>query len=371
MILRVFKKDVPLRNLLFVIGEGALIYAAVLAAAFLRLGSAQASFLSGQVLGKAILITVICQVSLYYNELYNLKVTDTYLELGLRLTRAMGVASIVLAIIYYCIPSLLMGRGIFFISLMFLILLVVSWRYAYNWVLKKKMFTEKVMILGLGNISGEIIKEIRARPDSGYQLAGVISANSTSRAALSQDVPVFDMDGALCELAESFQAQKIIVAMDERRGRLPTEELLRCKMKGIEILEGQTLYEELTGKIFVENLNPSWLIFSDGFRKSRIDRLTKRAVGLVVASVGLLVTSPLIGLIALAIKLDSKGPVIFKQDRCGQDGRIFKLCKFRSMIDRAEAASGPCWATDNDCRVTRVGGILRKYRLDEIPQMWN
>ncbi|MBW2329848.1 MAG: TIGR03013 family PEP-CTERM/XrtA system glycosyltransferase [Deltaproteobacteria bacterium] len=371
MILRIFKKDLPLRNLLFVIGEGALIYAAVLMAAFLRLGSSHASFLSGEVLGKALLIMVVCQGCLYYNDLYNLKVTDTYLELGLRLTKAMGIASIVLALVYYCIPSLLMGRGIFFITLAFLVLLVVSWRYAYNWVLKKKMFTESVIILGADRLCLEIINEIKGRPDSGYMVAGIVSANSTSASPFSQDIPLFSINGTLCELAESLGSKRIVVAMDERRGKLPIEDLLRCKMKGIEISEGAALYEELTGKIFVEKLNPSWLIFSDGFRKSQMARLTKRAVGLIVSSTGLLVASPLIVLIALAIKLDSKGPVIFKQDRCGQDGRVFKLRKYRSMIDNAEAATGPRWARDDDSRVTRVGKILRKYRLDEIPQMWN
>ena len=371
MILRIFKKDLPLLNLLFVVGEGVLIYAAVLMAAFLRLGSVHASFLSVEVLGKALLIMVVCQTCLYYNELYDLKVTDTPRELGLRLTKAMGIASIILALIYYCIPSLLMGRGIFFIAISFLILLVVSWRFAYNWILKKKMFTERVMILGRGRLSREIIDEVTGRPDSGYQVTGVISMNSTSPSTSIGGIPHFNTNQTLCELAESLHTQKIIVAMDERRGNLPTDELLRCRMKGIQILEGATLYEELTGKIFVEKLNPSWLIFSHGFRKSRITRFMKRATGLVVASVGLLLTLPLIGLIALAIKLDSKGPVIFKQNRCGEDGRLFKLCKFRSMIDDAEATCGPRWASDNDRRVTRVGRILRKYRLDEIPQMWN
>ena len=371
MILHIFKKDLPLRNLLFVVGEGALIYAAVLMAAFLRFGSAHASFLSGEVLGKALLIMVVCQASLYYNELYDLKVTDTYLELGLRLTKAIGFASVVLALIYYCIRSLLMGRGIFFITLAFLLFLVVSWRYAYNCVLKKKMFTERVLILGHGGLCQGIIDEITGRPDSGYQVSGVISMNSTSPSAFFRGIPHFRMNQTLCESAESLHAKKIIVAMDEKRGKLPTQELLHCKMKGIDILEGETFYEQLTGKIFVEELNPSWLIFSDGFRKSWITRFMKRATGLVVASVGLLLTFPLIGLIALAIKLDSKGPVIFKQDRSGKDGRVFKLCKFRSMIANAEAACGPCWAMDDDWRITRMGKILRKYRMDEIPQMWN
>ena len=371
MVMRVFNKDLPLHNLLFVIGEGALIYAAVLTAAFFRMGSVHASFLSGEVLGKALLMMLICQGCLYYNELYNLKVTHKDMKLSLRLIKAMAINFLILAVIYYCIPSLLVGRGIFIISFVFIVPLVFLWRYAYNWVLKKKMFTERVMIIGAGDLSRMIVNEIKDCPDSGYQIAGVIFTNSSSPSGLSPDIPLFSMNGNLYGLVNSLGTKKIIVAMDERRGYLPTEELLRCKMKGIEIIEGESLYEQLTGKLFIEKLNPSWLIFSNGFRKSQIMRFTKLALDFCMASVGLLLTSPLIGLIALAIRLDSKGPVIFKQDRCGEADHVFMLYKFRSMIDNAEAACGPCWATDNDQRVTWVGRILRKYRLDEIPQMWN
>ena len=374
MVLRIFNKDFSLHSLLFVIGEGFLIYAAVLMAAFLRLGGAHTSFLSGEILGKALLMTLIWQGCLYYNELYNLKVTHTDVKLNLRLAKAMAISFFVLAVVYYCIPSFFVGRGILILSFVFIIPFIVLWRYVYNWVLKKKMFTQSVMIVGSGNLCKEIVNEIKDCPDSGYRVAGVIFTNSSSHLGLSPDIPIFSMvsmDGGLWDLADSLGIKKIIVAMDERRGNLPTSELLRCKMKGIKIIEGESLYEQLTGKLFVEKLNPSWLIFSNGFRKSEITRLTKWAVDIIMASIGLLLTSPLIGLIALAIKVDSKGPVFFKQDRCGEADLVFKLYKFRSMIDNAEAACGPCWATDNDQRVTKVGRILRKYRLDEIPQMWN
>lgn len=374
MIIRIFNKDFPLHSLLFVIGEGVLIYAAVLMAAFLRLGGAHASFLSGEVLGKALWVTLIWQGCLYYSELYNLKVTHTDMKLSLRLIKAMSICFLVLAAVYYCIPSLLVGRGILIVSFVFIVPLIVLWRYAYNWVLKKKMFTQSVMIIGSGKLCKEIVNEIKDCLNSGYRVGGVIFTNSSSPSGLSSDIPIFSMvsmDGGLCDLADSLGIKKIIVAMDERRGYLPTEELLRCKMKGIQIIEGESLYEQLTGKLFVEKLNPSCLIFSNGFRKSEIVRLTKWAVDIIMASVGLLLTSPLIGLIALAIKFDSKGPVFFEQDRCGEADLVFKLYKFRSMIDNAEAASGPCWATENDRRVTKLGRMLRKYRLDEIPQMWN
>jgi sugar transferase (PEP-CTERM system associated) len=371
MILHIFKKDLPLRNVVFVVGEGVLMYFSVLLAAFVRHGRFQASFGSAEVLRNAFVILVVCQLCLYYNELYNLKSTDTYLELGLRLTRALGIASIVLAIVYYCIPHFLIGRGIFLISLVFLTVLVVSWRFLYSWILKRQMLTEKVVILGSGNLFTEIISEMSRRPDSGYNVAGVLSPKLASPGTLPSGIPVFSMKQPLHELAHSLRAKKIVVAMSERRGNLPTKELLRCKMNGIEIIEGETLYEHLTGKIYVEKLNPSWLIFSDGFHMSGMSRVVKRATSLAAASLILLLTFPLIGLIVLAIKLDSKGPAFFKQNRCGRYGRVFTLRKFRSMIHNAEGASGACWATDNDSRVTRVGRILRKYRLDEIPQVLN
>ena len=371
MILRILNKDVPLRNLLFVVGEGLLIYAAILISAYIRFGSVQKSFLSIDLLSKALLIMVVCQTSLYFNELYNLQVTDTYLELGLRLIKAIGIASISLAIIYYCFPSLLVGRGIFFISLVLLVILIISWRYVYNWLLKKKMLTEKILVLGSSELASKILDEINGQRDSGYEVAGVISTNSSPLRSLPDDIPIFNLKGDLCDIVESLYTKKIVVAMGDRRGRLPTKELLRCKMSGITIMEGESFYEKLAGKILAENINPSWFIYSDGFRKSRLDRLTKRLIGFILSSLGLLLTLPLTLIIAVAIKLDSNGPVIYKQERCGEDGRVFKLCKFRSMIDNAEAECGPTWAKDDDCRVTRVGRILRKYRFDEIPQMWN
>jgi sugar transferase (PEP-CTERM system associated) len=283
----------------------------------------------------------------------------------------MGVASIVLALIYYLVPSLMMGRGVFFTSLVFLILLVVPWRYVYSWILRKKMFAEKVLVLGMGTLSGQIIDEILNRPDCGYKVAGLVSMSTSSPSSLSKEIPHFKMDSHLDKLVNSLRATKIVVAMDEKRGMLPTDVLLRCKLNGITVLEGESLYEELTGKLFIEKLNPSWLIFSDGFRKAPTARFFKRITGLVMATLALILTLPLFCLIAIAIKLDSEGPVFYKQNRCTEGGRIFKVLKFRSMVENAEAQSGPRWASDDDPRVTRVGHIIRKFRLDELPQIWN
>jgi sugar transferase (PEP-CTERM system associated) len=293
------------------------------------------------------------------------------LELGLRLTKTIGAASIILAVVYYCFPTLLFGRGVFFISMVCVCLLIVSWRYGYNWMLKRKMLTERIFILGSGKLSKTILDEIGSRPDSGYYVAGIVSMTSGLTHQIPETIPYFTLNGDLWRLVESHQIKKIVVAMDDRRGKLPLDELLHCKTNGIPVLEGQSFYEKLAGRILAENINPSSFIFSEGFRKSRLPRFLTRCASLVLAAIGLLITLPLTVIIAVAIKLESRGAVFYKQVRCGEGDRVFELWKFRTMVDDAEALSGPAWAQENDSRVTRVGKVLRRYRLDEIPQMWN
>ena len=188
-------------------------------------------------------------------------------------------------------------------------MLVVPWRYLYSWILKRRMFTERAMILGSGKLATEIQNEIIGKRDSGYHIVGIVSSNSHAQPDRLSDIPRFKMDAPLCELSESMNVDKIIVAMDERRGALPTEELLRCKMNGVEIVEGETLYEELAGKIFVEKLNPSWLIFSKGFRVSAASAFTKRVTGLIIATLGLLIALPFIVLILAFSGLPSLAPM--------------------------------------------------------------
>jgi sugar transferase (PEP-CTERM system associated) len=173
------------------------------------------------------------------------------------------------------------------------------------------------------------------------------------------------------EIASKGKVDRIIVALEERRGRLPTEELLKCRMEGISIEEGISFYEHLTGKLLIERTYPSFLIFSNGFTKSTSHRLMKAAMDYLLSSIGLLILLPIMALVALAIKTDSSGPVLYRQERMGKGGKIFNLLKFRSMRDNAEQETGPVWAEENDERITRVGKVIRQLRLDELPQMIN
>ena len=163
---------------------------------------------------------------------------------------------------------------------------------------------------------------------------------------------------------------RIIVALDERRGKFPLEQLLSCRLKGVPVEDGIAFTDQLAGKLSVENIHPSFLIFSDGFKSSEIFKRMKRVIDILVSLVALTLFFPITLLISLAIRLDSKGPIFYKQERVGEDEKIFRLLKFRSM--RVDAETGvPVWASIDDPRITRVGRVIRKLRFDEIPQMIN
>ena len=189
--------------------------------------------------------------------------------------------------------------------------------------------------------------------------------------SMQSDIQIIGNCSMIHEIASQGNVDRIIVALEERRGRLPTEELLKCRMGGISVEEGIAFYEHLTGKLLIERAYPSFLIFSNGFIKSTYHRVVKAAMDYFLSSVGLIISLPIIALAALAIKIDSSGPIFYRQERVGRNGKIFRLIKFRSMKENAEEETGPVWAEENDERVTRVGKILRKLRLDEIPQMVN
>lgn len=370
--LRLFKQYYPIRNALFVLGEGIFIFSSVIVSCIILLGDYTMLF-HGDIPLKALLITFICQACLYYNDLYDFKVTDTINELGIRLLQALGAAAILLAIIYFVFPDFIIGEGVFIISIALIIVLIVSWRIAYTHVLRLGLFNQKVIIIGSSDTSYEILKKIQEKRDSGYEIAAIVSRSELyNQKALSDNnfIHKNTYDG-ICDISEELKVKKIIVSLKEKRGAFPTNELLKCRVSGIDIIEGSTFYEMLTGKIIVEQINPSWLIFSQGFQKTWTQKLLKRVIDLVISLSLLIILSPLIVIAAIIIKIDSKGPVLFSQERVGENHKPYMMHKFRSMRTDAEKNTGPVWSKVNDNRITRVGNFIRKTRIDEIPQLWN
>jgi sugar transferase (PEP-CTERM system associated) len=371
MILKVFNQYVPLRKLAFILLETGFIMGMVLFGAYLRFLGDPTGFSDYEYLFfKALLIVGIVQLSLYYFDLYDLKIFRSNFELGIRLLQSLGVSSIILAVLYYLFPFLIVGRGIFLISLGFMGAVIVCWRVIYNRILRTKQLDQRIMIVGSGQLAKSIAREIIDRADTGFNVVGFITDNPERVGEKLVNPSVIGDQSQIFEIALREKVNRIIVALEERRGKFPEDQLLSCKMRGIPVEDGIQFYEHLTGRLQVESLRPSVLIFSDGFKKSKLTMWVKRVVEFSLSFIGLALLSPLILMISILIKIDSRGPIFYQQKRVGENGKIFKLIKFRSMVENAEA-NGPVWAEANDNRITRVGRWIRKWRLDEIPQMFN
>ena len=371
MILRVFNKYIPIHRLIFFFLETIFFLGIVILGAYLRFSGDLSIFATYQnLLPKTFLIVATIQLCLYYFDLYDFKTFRSNLELAIRLLQSLGISSIILAFLYYLFPILIIGRGIFLFSLSFVGAAIISWRMSYNHFLKTRQLDQKIIILGSGPLAKNVAREILDREDIGFKIIGFITDNPERIGERLVNPSIVGDHSKILDIATRERVARIIVALDERRGKFPEAELLECKLRGIAIEEGIEFYEHLTGKLQVENLRPSFLIFSDGFKKPKLTMWTKRIIGFVFSLVGLTLLSPLILILSILIKIDSRGPLFYKQERTGEHGRVFQLIKFRSMIDHAET-NGPVWAEKNDSRVTRVGKWMRKWRFDEIPQMFN
>jgi sugar transferase (PEP-CTERM system associated) len=343
----------------------------VILGAYLRfLGSPTSFYQYEYLILKAFLIVACVQLSLYYFDLYDLKAFRSNIELGIRLLQSLGVSSILLAFLYYLFPLLIIGRGIFLISLGFMGAVIASWRIIYNHILKTRQLDQRIMIIGSGPLAKNIAKEIVERVDTGFKVVGLITDQSERVGEKLENPSIIGDPSQILDIATKERVDRVIVALEERRGKFPDVQLLDCKMRGIAIEDGIEFYEHLTGRLQVESLRPSFLIFSDGFKKWKLTILTKRVTDFVLSLVALTLLSPFILIISILIKIDSRGPVFYKQERVGERGKIFELLKFRSMVNEAES-NGPVWAGKNDDRITRIGRWIRKWRLDEIPQMVN
>jgi sugar transferase (PEP-CTERM system associated) len=354
--------------------ETALIVGAVALAAWLRLGAeAQLLLLVEGGLQKAFLIAFACQICLYYADLYNPRVIADRRELFVRTVRALGVTSFILAALYYWIPALIIGRGVVLIAAALVIATVIGWRLAFEWIVLRVAPRERLLIVGTSPGAVALARELHAmRGQIGVELVGFVDVDP---ARVGQ--PVFNpgVIGTVEDIPAVVRARgvdRVVVSLSDARGSLPMDKLLEMKIEGVSFAHLASVYEEYTGKIAVENLRPSWFIFSDGFRQSAWLAMVKRVSDLVLAAVTLVLAAPVMALVALAVRLTSKGPVFYHQSRVGLRGHVFTVHKFRSMDHDAEAETGAVWSQgEADPRITIVGHALRRTRLDELPQLWN
>jgi exopolysaccharide biosynthesis polyprenyl glycosylphosphotransferase len=323
-------------------------------------------------IGQAVTVSISCLVAFYYNDFYDLRVVSTFSDFALRLLQSLGVAVILLAACYYFVPDVRMPRASLLASLATVLGVIVPLRAGFYASLRRRPFVERILVLGTSTLARALMHEM-AVAHGRYVIVAIADDGGSSALDASErrrpPVPVFGPLSRLEKIIDEVRPDRVVVTLAERRGRLPVDVLLEARARGIAVEDGVELYERLSGKIAIEALTPSNLIFSRDFKKSRLDLLTGRAMSLAVGLAGLLVLAPVLGLIALAIALDSRGSVFFVHERVGLHCRPFKLIKFRTMHPMAGPTSE--WARDNHHRVTRVGKWLRKFRLDELPQFVN
>lgn len=373
----------------------------------------------------ALLITLICQVAIGFNGLYDFHVSSSRFERAARFIESAG-AGIALSLaavglahfwnlervlafpgialsqqLLYIVASLVTGFGVLYL-----------WRIVFHGLTHRLDLDQRLLVLGSRGPAHELANEVLEHPEAGYKVVGlvpepevqarpdrrgggdrpepilapghreteascalVLDAVMLDRginqdAAMADPSSVQDREGLL-ELARRLRVDVLVVALEDRRQTLPIEELLRCRLAGIDVREREETFEQITGRIAVAAMRPSYLIFNEGFRRHAWAALMKRLVDIAMAVTIFLITWPFMLLTALAVKLDSPGPALFKQERIGQDGKPFVLMKFRSMRSDAEKGTGAVWAQKDDPRITRVGSFIRKTRLDELPQLFN
>lgn len=362
------------RRVGLVLVEHVLIVGALFVAAILRFGIPDhpMGFAVG-LWGRAVLVAVILQICLHYCDLYDLRTLTDRRDLVTGLLRALGAASVVLAIVYYLIPALVIGRGVTAISSVLIIGVVAGWRIAFEWLSLRGRPAERLLIVGTGVAAVALARELfERRTELGVELVGFVDSDPMRVGAPVINPGVIGTVADIPDITRARRVDRVVVSLADARGKLNMDQLLAMKLNlGVRFDHLASVYEQYTGKIAVENLRPSWLIFSEGFRKTAFQSAVKRTLDVAMSLAGLLLAAPVMALVALAIRASSPGPVLYSQRRVGKDGKPFTIYKFRSMRTNAEAASGAVWSRPGDPRVTSLGRLLRRTRLDELPQLWN
>ena len=326
----------------------------------------------GSVIPHALVFALVIQVSLAAMGLYRRDLRERPLGQLVHLVVGMGLGGFALMVLFYAWPPAWVGRGILLISLALGLVGIVLSRVLFAWSMEPESLKRRVLIVGAGEKAGFLYERTRRAADRrGYWIVGYVPLAAEKRVVPAERC--LEAPRGLPALCRELGVSEVVVAPDDRRGSLPMVELLECRLTGVKIVDALTFFEQEAGTIKVNLLEPSWLIYSEGFTDTNLRRASKRAFDVVIAAVMLVVTAPihLAAIAAILIESRGRGPVFYRQERVGDHGRTFEVIKLRSMRTDAERDGVARWATSNDDRVTRVGRVIRKLRIDELPQLVN
>lgn len=369
--IRLFKVYYPLRLLVLLLGEALIVWSSFLLAALWRnpdsllLLNVEDGYLQvlSQLGPRVLVVTIVVLMLSHLFDLYDSASLGAKWDHAFRLLLVLGFVALALAVLAKGYPEAMPGNNSAFWSVVILTFTLFGWRAIYSWMVQQPFLRERVYVLGMGERAEHLVRGLQQRSDLGVEVVGwtgEIGGEFTRERLASH----------LVSLAREKGFHRVIVAMHDRRKSLPFEELLDLRLQGVKVEEATSWLEKITGRIEVEQLYPSWIIFAEGFRFSGFFRMLRRAANFAVALIGSVASLPLLPFIILAIRLDSPGPVLYRQERVGRGGKVFHCYKFRTMRKDAEADTGATWALDDDPRITWVGKFLRSSRLDEVPQLW-
>ncbi len=369
--IRIFRHFVPVSFILLVLIELVLFYLAIYIGAEIRFWGTDVDAEILPLWPKALLFCSVIFVSMTAMGLYKNLYREGVNGIILRLVASMVIALVAMSLLFYLFPYLFLGRGAFAWSFAIAVTGVIVIRVIFINSIGSAMLKRNILVLGAGK-RAEQFKVLECGSDQfGFKIIGYVKI-AGERDAIHEN-SVIELDVPLIDYVQAYDIQEIVVALEDRRKSFPIDDLLDCKMSGIDITEALCFFERETGKVRLETLRPSWFIFSDGFRHAGFQLMVKRSFDILASSLILFLTWPVMLVAAIAIFIENgyKGPVFYKQVRVGQNWRLFQVFKFRSMVVNAEKDGAPQWAQKNDSRVTRIGKFLRRSRIDELPQIFN
>ncbi len=370
--IRFFRHYVPLNLLLLVLIEALILGGAIYAGVSARfLESGVVPELLSPLFPKALTFTVVMLSLMTASGLYDLEWQGGVRALLQRLGLSFGLGLVSMSLLFYFFPDLLVGRGAFLLSFGLALLGILLSRALFiRWVRAGALKT-RALVVGTGSRAAHIEALLAKRGNAtNVQVVGYLPMGGSHH--FVDHARILDSDEPLPELAARLQISEIVLAVRDRRsGGLPVQDLLRCKLRGIHVLELSSFFERENGHLQIDSMNASWMILAEGFHQGIVRDTIKRLFDLVISAAMLVVTLPIMALAALLIKLESPGPVLYRQERVGQGGNNFTILKFRSMGVDAEKDGKPRWAGQNDSRVTLTGRFIRRTRIDELPQIFN
>ena len=371
MTIKIFNHPVSKRLIMLIFGDLLIVNGSIFLSAILRLGlNAGWGYIQSNP-WSFILTGWIYIITFFSMELYDIRKDFKSIGNVMAITLASTSAFVITTLLFYMNWSLRIGRGVFILNGILIILFIIGWRILYSYLLEQPIFKRNVLIVGAGWAGKTILQEINVAKKSGMKAVGFIDDDPSKKGSLIDGYPILGNRDSIDNVIRQNDVDLIIAAITHEKHADLIKALINCSWKGVDIVDMPAIYEQLTGKIPFKHINNMWMLHIAIGKPKLYSRLIKPVLEAIIALTLFVLLMPVMVVLAIVIKCDSRGRIFYTQERVGKDGRKFTIMKFRTMVENAESLTGAVYAADNDSRITKIGRFLRKWRLDEIPQLVN